>query len=170
MEKIIKDNRWNRIFHKKQVAKQTKLYDRYRNMLMSSEELLMKVAKATCLTQLVSIHKEAWKIGYRNNNLAPCKYGIFRTKDILSMTVDEVFLGGIYGLNTHNIRFWEDCIDSPIGPNRFGIDNSIKIYSLIMEQYRKLLSSNIRVMRDEIRDYIVKYNLINPPEDSTKVW
>lgn len=170
MKKIIKDNKWNRIFHKKQIIRQTELYDKYQTMVRASQELLQKISEAEYLVQLMVYHKEAWKVGYKNDNLAPCKYGIFRTKDILSMTIDEVFLGGIYGLNTHTIRFWEDCKDSPMGPNGFGIDHSMKIYSLIMGQYRKLLSSNIRIMRDEIRDYIVKYNLINPPEDATKVW
>ena len=139
MEKIIKDNKWNRIFHKKQIIKQTELYDKYQIMDRASRELLQKISEAECLIQLMDCHKEAWKVGYKNDNLAPCKYGIFRTKDILSMT-------------------------------GFGIDHSIKIYFLIMGQYRKLLSSNIRVMRDEVRDYIVRYNLINPSKDPTKVW
>ena len=30
-------------------------------------------------------------------------YGMFRTKDINLMTINEVYIGGIYGLNTRTI-------------------------------------------------------------------
>lgn len=34
------------------------------------------------------------------------KYGMFRTKCIGTMSMDEVFLGDIYGLWTHSLTYW----------------------------------------------------------------
>lgn len=53
------------------------------------------------------IHKRIWRKGFRNANLGPDEYGMFRTKDINLMTIDEVYIGGIY--DTLTIAQWEDC-------------------------------------------------------------
>ena len=39
------------------------------------------------------------------------KYGMFRTKCIGTMSMDEVFLGDIYGLWTHTLTYWLSCQD-----------------------------------------------------------
>lgn len=39
------------------------------------------------------------------------KWGMFRTKCIGTMSMDEVFLGGIYGLWTHTLTYWLSCQD-----------------------------------------------------------
>lgn len=41
------------------------------------------------------------------SSVCPDKYGVFRTKDIATMSPDDVFLGGICGLFTFNITTWE---------------------------------------------------------------
>lgn len=46
----------------------------------------------------MSVHKRIWRKGFRN----PDKYGMFRTKDINLMTINEVYIGGIYGQPLHN--------------------------------------------------------------------
>lgn len=38
--------------------------------------------------------------------ICPDKYGMFRTECIGTMSMDEVFLGDIYGLWTHSLTFW----------------------------------------------------------------
>lgn len=58
------------------------------------------------------LHKRIWRKGFRNANLGPDKYGMFRTKDINFMTINEVYIGGIYGLNTLTIARKEEPYDS----------------------------------------------------------
>lgn len=50
--------------------------------------------------QLGTMHL-AW-----NHAICPDKYGMFRTSNIATMSMDEVFLGDIYGLWTHSLPFW----------------------------------------------------------------
>ena len=50
--------------------------------------------------QLGAMHL-AW-----NHAICPDKYGMFRTSNIATMSMDEVFLGDIYGLWTHSLPFW----------------------------------------------------------------
>ena len=62
------------------------------------------------------------------------------------MTPDEVYLGGIWGLLTKPIPFWEEHKDEPYGCNGFGIDENISLYAMIVNQYKSLLLSNIKVI------------------------
>lgn len=63
-------------------------------------------------------------------SVCPDKYGVFRTKDIATMSPDDVFLGGIWGLFTHNITMWElyKKIDE-------------EAYDTVLYQYYKLLKA-----------------------------
>ena len=161
-EEILKNTRWNRMFHKDTLIEQNKLYNKYKKMVGFSREILDEVKNSSSLYELLDIHKKAWEIGFRNMNLGPCEYGMFRTKDILYMNPSEVFLGGIYGLNTHTIFYWEQHSSDPIGPNGFGLDEKITIYSLILDQYRKHLFSNFLILTHVPKDYIFWYEEINP--------
>lgn len=94
----------------------------------------------------MNIHKDAWKSGFQNENIGPCPYGMFRTSDIPTMTPNEVYLGGIWGLVTKPIPFWEEHKDESYGCNGFGLDENISLYTLIVNQYKNLLLSNIEVI------------------------
>lgn len=120
-----KNNWWNRIFHKKEIANNFSELAKVKSILAASDTLTMNISEATTLEALLIWHKRAWRAGFQNENLGPDKYGMFRTKDINKMTVDEVFLGGICGLNTLPLSKWED---EPI----------------VLVQYKHLLLSNIR--------------------------
>ena len=161
-EEILKNTRWNRMFHKNTLIEQNKLYNKYKKMVGFSREILDEVKNSSSLYELLDIHKKAWEIGFRNMNLGPCEYGMFRTKDILYMNPSEVFLGGIYGLNTRTIFYWEQHSSDPIGPNGFGLDEKITIYSLILDQYRKHLFSNFLILTHVPKDYIFWYEEVNP--------
>ena len=100
--------------------------------------LLLSLEAADNLYELLELHKKAWELGYRNRNLAPDKFGMFRTKDIAEMHPNEVFLGGIYGLFTHPIPFWET------NKNDDGTD--INTYDIVLNQYKQLLISNIQII------------------------
>ena len=63
-------------------------------------------------------------------SVCPDKYGVFRTKDIATMSPDEVFLGGICGLFTYNITTWE-----------LYKKTDKEAYNIVLNQYYKLLKA-----------------------------
>lgn len=58
--------------------------------------------------QLGAIHL-AW-----NPAICPAQYGMFRTSNIATMSMDDVFLGDICGLWTHTLTYWLTCNDAVI--------------------------------------------------------
>ena len=63
-------------------------------------------------------------------SVCPDKYGVFRTKDIATMSPDDVFLGGICGLFTYNITTWE-----------LYKKTDKEAYNIVLNQYYKLLKA-----------------------------
>ena len=63
-------------------------------------------------------------------SVCPDKYGVFRTKDIATMSPDDVFLGGICGLFTFNITTWEPYKKT-----------DKEAYNVVLNQYYKLLKA-----------------------------
>ena len=63
-------------------------------------------------------------------SVCPDKYGVFRTKDIATMSPDDVFLGGICGLFTFNITTWE-----------LYKKTDKEAYNIALNQYYKLLKA-----------------------------
>lgn len=62
------------------------------------------------------------------------------------MTPCEVFLGGIYGLNTNPIPFWEARKNDKYGCNGFGVDENDSLYEIVLNQYKDLLTFTIKHM------------------------
>ena len=169
MEKIIKNNWWNRIFHKGTVKAQTDKYIKCKAMLAVASEIIQDINSCKTLNSLLEIHKFAWKWGFRNENIGPCPYGMFRTKDILNMTIDEVYLGNIYGLNTMSIRFWNEMSYEDMGGNGFGIPEDTKCYDLVLDQYKGILRSNIYSLKRQANEFVMDYIKVNKPKDPFKL-
>lgn len=154
----MKKNNWfNRTFHSKEVeanqaeaTKQTALYARH-------EEMLEQIRSAITLGQLLDLHKKVWKEGYQNANIGPCSYGIFRTENIETMKPEDVYLGGILGLTTNNIPFWEARKEDKYGANGFGAYPETKLYDIIVKQYRSHLISNIHAIAKKAKQMIDEY-------------
>lgn len=68
-------------------------------------------------------------------SVCPDKYGVFRTKDIATMSPDDVFLGGIYGLFTQDITMWE-----------LYKKNDKEAYNIVLNQYYGLLKTGKFIM------------------------
>ena len=147
-----KNNAWNRLFHKAEVQENIKQMSIYTKQCLEGQRFLDKIEGPNTLITLMNIHKDAWGTGFQNKNIGPCPYGVFRTLDIPSMTPDQIYLGGICGLFTHSIPFWEEHKEAKYGCNGFGIDENLSLYEMIVNQYRKLLSSNIRAMFNKARN------------------
>ena len=113
---------------------------------MNAPKMLQLIEEATDLIQLLSVHKKIWVYGFRNQNLGPCEFGMFRTDNILHMTQDEVFLGNIYGLWTFSIREWNHRADEGY-------------YDIIVRQYRDLLESNVKAIEHNAKKYVEEYEM-----------
>lgn len=152
-----KNNLWNRTFFKKAIQKNMKDAELQLTLSKNGARIINKVKKCDSLYVLLNIHKEAWLLGFQNKNLGPDKYGMFRTENIPTMKPEEIFLGGIWGLFTHAIPFWEERKSKPYGCNGFGIDPEISLYSIILDQYKNLLISNIDNIWCEAEKALVVY-------------
>lgn len=95
----------------------------------------VKIAKS--LRDIYMLHIRIWANGIKCANFGPDKYGMFRTKDILMMTPEEVYLGNIWGLWTKQLPFWETC--------------SVADQQLVIEQYQNILISNMQVMKRNLQ-------------------
>lgn len=152
-----KNNLWNRTFFKKAIQKNIKDAELQLTLSKNGARIINKVKKCDSLYVLLNIHKEAWLLGFQNKNLGPDKYGMFRTENIPTMKPEEIFLGGIWGLFTHAIPFWEERKSQPYSCNGFGIDPKISLYSIILDQYKNLLISNIDNIWCEAEKRLVVY-------------
>ena len=88
--------------------------------------------------QLGAMHL-AW-----NHAICPDKYGMFRTSNIATMSMDEVFLGDIYGLWTHSLTYWSSSKN----------DEAV---SIVTNQYYEQVLSGIEA---EIEELIKKIHSI----------
>lgn len=94
------------------------------------------------LEDTFKIHKQlggmhlAWSIA-----ICPDKYGMFRTSNIATMSMDEVFLGDIYGLWTHTLTFWLSYQDEDA-------------VSKVTNQYYQQVLSGIKAEIEELKKKI----------------
>lgn len=153
------NNIFNRLFHKKELIEEELNYQRCRKICGFFYEIEQELSTAQCLVDLLNLHKKAWALGYRNDNLAPLEWGMFRTSKIPEMTPDQVYLGNIYGLFTRNIPFWENSKDEKMYGNGFGPETTV--YSIVLNQYKKHLCSNFISIRREASIYIDEYEELN---------
>ena len=81
--------------------------------------------------QLGAMHL-AW-----NRAICPDRYGMFRTSNIATMSMDEVFLGDIYGLWTHSLTYWSSSKN----------DEAV---SIVTNQYYEQVLSGIEAEIEEL--------------------
>lgn len=151
------NNLWNRIFFKEEIRKNMKDAVLQHTLSKNGARIINAVKKCDSLEELLNIHKEAWIVGFQNGNLGPDKYGMFRTESIPTMKPEEVFLGGIWGLFTHTIPFWEERKSQPYGCNGFGIDPETSLYDIILNQYKLLLYHNFKDIWCKAETLLVTY-------------
>lgn len=102
LNKMKKYNIWNKIFHKKELNKNVADYKLQQGLVNSYECWLTKIGNANTLSECMILHKRIWRKGFRNANLGPDKYGMFRTKDINLMTINEVYIKVLILELSHN--------------------------------------------------------------------
>lgn len=95
-----------------------------------------QIELANSLNEIFILHIKLWANDIRHTSFGPNEFGMFRTKDILLMNKEEVFLGNIWGLHTKPLTFWETCKDP----------DSV---AMVIRQYKNQLISNLKAMQDE---------------------
>ena len=151
------NNLFNRIFHKKELAELKKQALIYKKQLEYGVQIIAAIHKCDSLTKLVELHKLAWANEFKNENLAPQRYGMIRSNSIEELTPNQVFLGGIWGLNTYSIPFWEEYKGRKYGCNGFGLDPNTDLYTLILNQYKGLIESNVQSLYQKAKNEYYKY-------------
>lgn len=149
-----KNNFWNHIFHKKEIIANQKQYELYKKQLATARQFITAIKNTKDLTNLLNIHKDAYGSGF-TLNLGPG--AMFRCKEIATMTPHQVYLGGIWGLNTYAIPYWEQYVDEPYGVNGFGIKEDQSLYEMILNQYKNHLISNISAMYNKALREVPEY-------------
>ena len=129
-------NIWNKIFHSSEVNKNIEDYKLQQSLVNNYECWLTKIGNANTLIECMTLHKYIWRQGFKNTNLGPDKYGMFRTKDINFMTTNEVYIGGFNGLKILTIEEWEEC-------KKELYDSEQTCYSFILSSYKRSLKANI---------------------------
>lgn len=70
------------------------------------------------------------------------------------MTINEVYIGGIYGLNTLTIAQWEDRKEE-------SYDSAQTCYNIVLCAYKRLLKSNIIALVDNAKLLVAEYQQNN---------
>lgn len=135
-----KYNIWNKIFHKKELNKNVANYELQQGLVNSYECWLTKIGNANTLSECMILHKRIWRKGFRNANLGP--NGMFRTKDINLMTINEVYI------DTRTIEEWEEYKEEPC-------------YDIVLSAYKRLLKSNIIALADNAKLLVAEYQQNN---------
>ena len=152
-----KNNWWNRSFHKAEIANNQKDATLQTALYARKDEILRNLTQCITLGEVLEFHKQIWKDGYRNKNIGPCSCGAYRTNNIENMKPEEVYLGGIWGLFTKNIPFWEEHRNDKYGCNGFGIDEEQSLYEMILNQYKIHLRNNIIAIANDAHDLINEF-------------
>lgn len=90
------------------------------------------------LEHTFSVHKQLGELELAwNKAICPNLYGMFRTKNIATMDITEVYLGNINGIWTKSLFYWYNCEDQ----------NTV---STITNQYYMQVLSGIDAEIDEL--------------------
>lgn len=152
-----KNNWFNRIFYKSEIILNQADAELQTSLYANKDRILKQLNECKTLNEVLEFHKKIWVIGYCNDNIGPCEFGMFRTKSIATMKPEEVYLGGIWGLFTNNIPFWEEHRNDKYGYNGYGLDPDQSLYKMILNQYKRQLQSNILEICDKVKETIGEY-------------
>ena len=70
----VKDNWWNRIFHRKALKAWKDEAKKLHRILGWFPQLEQDLREAKTLSQLLEVHKKAWNLGFQHYNLAPLEW------------------------------------------------------------------------------------------------
>jgi len=166
--KFLKNNWWNRLFHSKKIKANIELKKKCQKLVDEAHDFIKKigyvtytpgdlnsaqVTGATSLLEVMEIHKELWAAGFQHENIGPCHSGMYRCKSIETMRPEDVYIGGnLYGLNTHNIPFWDEYMNEEKTCGGYTIYSYLTVYQIVLQRYKQQLSSNIRTIAKNAKE------------------
>lgn len=104
-------------------------------------EFIDKISSLKTLDSVFNCHKELWEAGFRHRGFSPDKHGMFRCNDISTMSKDEVYLGGVYGIWSNTLRFFED--EAKVN------DIDLDTYTKVLNQYKSQLVYNLKHIQSQ---------------------
>lgn len=122
--------------YKENTNEKLKQIEKKKEIIKKIEFFLPLLNKATELREIYALHIQIWANNIRHEYIGPCEYGMFRTKDILTMQPEEVFLGNVWGLFTKNLEFWETANEND--------------KNLVTEQYKTHLINNLKMIKQSL--------------------
>lgn len=157
--KVLKNNLWNNIFNKKKLQEQQKEAQRLSKIVKDAEGFIPRLNDCKDLMGMLHLHKELWGCGIQSRQIGPCKYGMFRAEDILTMKPEQVYLGDVYSLWTFPIPVWEEKKESKFGETaiQYGLDPNTTVYEIVCNQYRELLISNVIEIKKYTETLLAQY-------------
>ena len=94
--------------HRIKVEKQREIQRKINLLKEFRSDLIMNHT----LEHIFSIHKQLGELELAwNRAICPNLYGMFRTKNIATMDISEVYLGNIKGIWTKPLLYWYNCED-----------------------------------------------------------
>lgn len=94
------------------------------------------------LMDMINIHKDIYR-EFKFPALEVSPWGHFRASSVEELDANNVYLGGIYGLFTNTVAYWELNKNSKYGVNNFGVNPEVFNYTLIRDQYYMIMSNAI---------------------------
>lgn len=144
-------NTWNCFFHKKELKKELANLFIINTIIERYQEFMDKIDVSQTFDDVLYYHKEAWKAGFQNENIGPCPYGIFRANSIEDMNLNDIYLGGIYGLFTLPASDWEKI-------------GNVDEFNTVLKQYKNLLTNNFTTIYLKARRLYDSYRVKGYPE------
>lgn len=153
------NNLFNNIFHRSEIKENKKQYNLYKQQIKEGKIVLELLTKATDLQTVLNIHKDL--VFFNHPCIDPDPWGRFRCQLRSTMSPDQVYLGGIYGLNTQAIPFWEAHKNDLYGINSFGISKDHSLYDIVLTQYKNILINTITTLYHTALKEVPKYKSKN---------
>lgn len=156
----VKNNLFNKIFNNKKINECVRRKYACQRLIVLENDFIdrigdvtpgsAKVSGAQSLSELLSIHKEAWNRGFRNQDLGPCE--MFRTDNISTMQPHEVFLGVICDIAARSLPFFEGRrYDNVKVSEKCPEYDHLTEYQVVLKQYKTLLTDNIKAIANQAK-------------------
>lgn len=153
----VKKNWFNKIFKHAQYKETAANIEDAKEILRLIPRFEEDVERTRSFDKLLYVHRTMWNIGIQQECNAPCPYGVFRTDDISTMFLSEVYLGGIWGLVTRPANWWiREHKDTLYGCNGFGLPEDRLICDMLLNQWKKLLKAALAQTHNGCKGYIVE--------------
>jgi hypothetical protein len=153
----VKNTWFNKVFKYSQYRETAENVEKAKDILKLIPRYEQKINDALCFDLLLRLHRGMWNNGIQQECNAPCPYGVFRTDDISTMFLSEVYLGGVWGLVTRPASWWlREHKDTLYGCNGFGLPEDRYIVDMLLNQWKKLLNAALTQTHNDMKEFLIE--------------